>query len=81
VGGGHSVNGLLATMRVKLGGGFLMNDQETKGKIEQAKGKIREEVGKLTGDESEQLKGKIEQVKGKVQEEVGKAKKKLDNDH
>ena len=53
-----------------------MNDDEINGKIEKTKGKVREEIGKITGDKSEQIKGKVEQVKGKVQEEIGKAKRK-----
>ena len=54
-----------------------MSKEEKKGKALQVKGKVREEVGKLTGDKSEQIKGKAEQVVGKVHEEVGKAKKKV----
>ncbi len=53
-----------------------MNQDEVKGKGKQITGKVREEIGKATGDKSEQVKGKIEQVGGKVQEEIGKAKRK-----
>ena len=42
----------------------------------EAKGKIREDVAKITGNESQKIKGKAEQVKGKVKE-AGKVKRKL----
>ncbi len=53
-----------------------MNKQELKGKGEQMKGKIREEVGKLTGNKTEQLRGKIEQTKGKAREKIGRLNRK-----
>jgi len=56
---------------------MTMNKDEIEGKGKKIKGQIREEVGKLTGNKTEQLKGKIEQVEGDVQEGVGKMKKKL----
>ena len=55
---------------------MTMNEIEGKGK--QIKGQIREEVGKLTGNKTEQLEGKIEQVEGDVQEGIGKIKRKLE---
>jgi len=61
-----------------------MEKDEIKGKGKQIKGQVREEVGKLTGDKTEQVKGKIEQAEGKVQEEFGKLKgkaKDLAEDH
>jgi uncharacterized protein YjbJ (UPF0337 family) len=57
---------------------MTMNKDEIEGKGKQIKGQIREEVGKLTGNKTEQLKGKIEQVEGDVQEGVGKIKRKLE---
>jgi len=53
-----------------------MSEEEANGRFEKTKGKVREEIGKITGDKSEQIRGKAEQVKGKVQEEIGKAKRK-----
>jgi uncharacterized protein YjbJ (UPF0337 family) len=53
-----------------------MSDDEKKGKRKQVEGQVREDVGKLTGNKTEQVKGKIQQVEGKVQEEIGKLKKK-----
>jgi uncharacterized protein YjbJ (UPF0337 family) len=53
-----------------------MSEEEIKGRGKQAKGKIREEVGKMTDNKTEQLKGKIEQVEGKARAEIGKATRK-----
>jgi uncharacterized protein YjbJ (UPF0337 family) len=53
-----------------------MSNDEKKGKSKQVEGQVREDVGKLTGNKTEQVKGKIQQVEGKVQEEIGKLKKK-----
>jgi uncharacterized protein YjbJ (UPF0337 family) len=57
---------------------MTMNKDEIEGKGKQIKGQIREEVGKLTGNKTEQLEGKIEQVEGDVQEGIGKIKRKLE---
>jgi uncharacterized protein YjbJ (UPF0337 family) len=54
-----------------------MNADEIKGKGKKIKGQVREEVGKLTGNKTEQVKGKIEQVEGDVQEGIGKIKRNL----
>ena len=54
-----------------------MNKDEIEGKGKKVKGQIREEVGKLTGNKTEQVKGKIEQVEGDVQAGIGKIKRKL----
>jgi uncharacterized protein YjbJ (UPF0337 family) len=56
---------------------MIMNVDEVKGKGKKIKGQIREEVGKLTGNKTEQIKGKIEQVEGDAQEGIGKIKRKL----
>ncbi len=53
-----------------------MSKEEIKGRGKQAKGKVREEVGKMTNNKTEQLKGKIEQAEGKVREEIGRAARK-----
>ena len=54
-----------------------MNRDIAKGKVKQVKGEAREEVAKITGNETEQVKGKVEQAGGKLQEEYGKAKKSI----
>lgn len=53
---------------------------KTEGKIDQGKGKIKEEVGKLGGDKSTEISGKGEQLKGHVKEGIGNAKIEADKD-
>ena len=50
------------------------------GKLEQAKGKAKEEWGEATDDTSKEIEGKFDQAKGKAQEEYGELKEKLDDD-
>ena len=54
-----------------------MNKDKVNGYVDTAKGKAKEQWGKLTDDTSTETEGKADQVKGKVQEEVGKIKDKL----
>lgn len=54
-----------------------MNKEISQGKIQQAKGKVREEVGRITGDTPLVIKGKTEQVAGKIKEEYGNVKQAL----
>ena len=54
-----------------------MANNITKGKWNQVKGKVREESGKLTGNQSQEIRGKAEQAARKVQEEYGKAKRNI----
>jgi len=49
-------------------------DEKLEGKMEQGKGKIKEEAGKLGGDRSTEIGGKVEQGKGKIKEGVGELK-------
>ncbi|HUG55943.1 MAG TPA: CsbD family protein [Candidatus Limnocylindrales bacterium] len=49
-------------------------DEKTEGKFDQAKGKVKEEAGKLTGDKSTELGGKWDQAKGKAKEGIGEVK-------
>jgi uncharacterized protein YjbJ (UPF0337 family) len=51
-----------------------MNDDIFKGKWTQLKGNIKEQWGKLTDDEIEQLDGRKDQLVGKVQERYGIAR-------
>jgi uncharacterized protein YjbJ (UPF0337 family) len=51
-----------------------MSQDRAQGKYIQAKGKAKEELGKLIGDRSTEWSGKLDQVKGKVQEKLGAAK-------
>jgi uncharacterized protein YjbJ (UPF0337 family) len=48
-----------------------MAEMKAKGKADQAKGRVRETVGKVTGKKSTEVKGKAEQAKGKAKEKIG----------
>ena len=48
-----------------------MNKDRIEGSAEQAKGKIKETVGKVTGDSKLQGEGKADQAAGKFQNAVG----------
>jgi uncharacterized protein YjbJ (UPF0337 family) len=52
-------------------------DERIEGKIDQGKGKVKEEVGKLAGDKSTELGGKVDQAKGKLKESIGEVKEEL----
>ncbi len=47
--------------------------EEVGGKGENLKGKVKEGLGKLTGDEDMEAEGQADQGEGKVREGVGKA--------
>ena len=51
-----------------------MKKEVEKGKAKQVEGKILEDVGKATGNMSDQVKGKLGQIAGKLEENYGKAK-------
>jgi uncharacterized protein YjbJ (UPF0337 family) len=53
---------------------MTIDKDRVKGSAEQAKGKIKEVVGKVTGDEKLKTEGQADQVKGKVQNAVGGVK-------
>ena len=48
-----------------------MNNDRIAGNWKQVKGKIKEQWGKLTDDEIDQLEGRSEQLAGKLQERYG----------
>jgi uncharacterized protein YjbJ (UPF0337 family) len=50
-----------------------MNNDRIAGNWKQVKGKIKEQWGKLTDDEIDQMEGKGEQLAGKLQERYGLA--------
>ena len=41
-------------------------DDEIEGKLDQVKGKVKEEVGRATGDRSTEAEGRADQFKGKA---------------
>ena len=51
-----------------------MNDDTLKGQWMQLKGKVREQWGKLTNDDVDQVQGQGEQLVGRIQERYGVAK-------
>lgn len=55
-----------------------MNEDQTEGNLKQLKGKAKEALGKLTGNEKTQAEGTADRVKGKVQETVGDVKGAID---
>ena len=54
-----------------------MNTDIAKGKVKQVGGKVKEEVGKVTGNISQEIRGKAKNAAGKVQEQYGKAKRNI----
>jgi uncharacterized protein YjbJ (UPF0337 family) len=53
------------------------NSDEVEGKIDQAKGKVKETVGDLIGDDEMEAEGKVDHAEGEAQETWGKAKRKV----
>jgi uncharacterized protein YjbJ (UPF0337 family) len=49
----------------------MIDKDRVEGSLEQAKGKVKEVVGKVTGDSKLEGEGKGDQVAGKVQNTVG----------
>ena len=50
-----------------------MNNQISKGKWKEIKGKIREQWGDLSDDELERTKGNMDQIAGKIQQKYGES--------
>ena len=55
------------------------NDDQIQGKLEQAGGTLKENVGDAIGNEQMENEGKIDQAKGNVREGVGDVKEGIDN--
>ena len=51
-----------------------MNEDTFKGQWTQIKGRVREQWGKLTNDDLDQIQGRAEQLVGRVQERYGIAR-------
>ena len=60
-----------------------MNEDTLKGQWTQIKGRVREQWGKLTNDDLDQIHGRAEQLIGKIQERYGiqreEAKRQVDD--
>lgn len=55
----------------------LPNKDEVKGKVDQAKGAVKENVGHAIGDREMESEGAADRAGGKVQEGYGEAKRKV----
>jgi uncharacterized protein YjbJ (UPF0337 family) len=53
---------------------YVMNKDQVKGKMDQAKGSIKETVGKVTGNTSQKVEGKFDKATGKARETYGNLK-------
>lgn len=57
----------------------IFNNDEVKGKWEQAKGAVKDKVGEATGDRELEAEGEAQKAGGEVQEGWGKVKRKVSN--
>jgi uncharacterized protein YjbJ (UPF0337 family) len=55
----------------------MWNKNERDGKIDQAKGKVKQAVGDLTGNDKLRAEGKVDETVGKAKTAVGDAQKKV----
>jgi len=55
----------------------LPNSDEMEGKVDQVKGRAKEEIGGITGDDDLRAEGRAENVGGNVQEGFGTARRKV----
>ena len=54
----------------------MWNKNERTGKIDQAKGKVKQAVGTLTGDDELKAEGHVDETVGKVEAAVGRTSRK-----
>lgn len=57
-----------------------MNEQELKGKWNQAKGKLKQKYADLTDDDLKYADGKKDELLGRLQEKTGKTKEELEKE-
>ena len=57
-----------------------MNKDTVEGQWKNMKGKAKEQWGKLTDDELDQINGQKDQLSGKIQEKYGKSKDEADKE-
>ena len=55
----------------------MWNKNERDGNVDQAKGKVKQAVGDLTGNDKLRAEGKVDEVIGKAKTAVGGAQKKV----
>ena len=56
----------------------MWNKNERDGKIDQAKGKVKQAVGDVTGNDKLKTEGKVDETVGKAKTAVGGAQQKVD---
>ena len=54
----------------------MWNKNERNGKVDQAKGKVKQAVGALTGDNRLKAKGRVDEAVGKIETAVGRGSRK-----
>ena len=57
----------------------LPNRDEMEGKLDQAKGSVKENVGDAIGDREMERDGKLDRAEGNIQEGYGEGKRKVDD--
>jgi len=57
-----------------------VNRDILKGQWTQIKGKVREQWGKLTNDDIDQMQGNVEQLVGKIQERYGRSREQAEQE-
>jgi uncharacterized protein YjbJ (UPF0337 family) len=55
----------------------MWNKNEREGNLDQAKGRVKQAVGDLTGNDTLKNEGKVDETTGKVKTAVGKAQEKV----
>jgi uncharacterized protein YjbJ (UPF0337 family) len=55
----------------------LPNNDEMEGKVDQVKGRAKEEIGNITDDDRMRAEGRAENVGGNIQEGFGTARRKV----
>jgi uncharacterized protein YjbJ (UPF0337 family) len=55
------------------------NDDQMEGKLEQARGTVKENLGDAIGDERMEREGEMDQAKGHIREGVGDLRENVDN--
>jgi uncharacterized protein YjbJ (UPF0337 family) len=55
----------------------MHNQDEIKGRMERAKGKVKEGIGDMTGDEELRGEGKADEIGGNARETLGKGRRKV----
>jgi uncharacterized protein YjbJ (UPF0337 family) len=66
-----------AELTTTSGGCHMMNKNERNGAVDQAKGKVKQAVGTLTGNDKLKAEGQVDETAGKVESAVGQASREV----